>query len=69
MNPMHEHSAEPATDLAEGDRMPIRSKDFRVRAGDRVELDKWPTSVEPICKSKKQYRKLLSEHVAELTAW
>lgn len=48
--------------------MPIRSKDFRVRAGDKVELDKWPTSVEPICASKKQYQKLLSEHVAELSS-
>ena len=68
MNPMHEQSAEPGPDLAEGDRMPIRSKDFRVRAGDKVDLDKWPTSVEPICKSKRQYRKLLSEHVAELSS-
>jgi PPK2 family polyphosphate:nucleotide phosphotransferase len=65
---MHERSAEPATDLAEGGGMPIRSKDFRVRAGDKVELDKWPTSVEPICTSKKQYQKLLSEHVAELSS-
>ncbi len=68
VNPMHEHPTEPATDLDEGDRMPIRLEDFRVQAGDKVELDTWPTSVEPICKSKKQYRKLLTEHVAELSS-
>jgi PPK2 family polyphosphate:nucleotide phosphotransferase len=33
-----------------------------------VELDKWPTSVKPVCKSKKQYRKLLDEHVEELSS-
>ena len=65
---MHEQLAEPAPDLAEGDRMPIRSEDFRVAAGDKVDLDKWPTSVDPVAKSRKQYRKLLTDHVEALSS-
>ena len=48
--------------------MKIRSKDFRVAEGDDVDLKKWPTKVEPIYKSKEQYEKLLSEHVAQLSS-
>src|SRR5487761_1190393 len=48
--------------------MKIKSKDFRVRPGARIKLKQWPTLVKPICKSKKQYQKLLAEHVAELSA-
>jgi hypothetical protein len=40
--------------------MKIDSKDFRVREGDEVSLQKWPTSMEPVHKSKKQYQKLLN---------
>ena len=68
MNPTHEQLAEPAPDLAEGDRMPIRSQDFRVAAGDKVDLDKWPTSVDPVAKSRKQYRKLLTDDVEALSS-
>jgi PPK2 family polyphosphate:nucleotide phosphotransferase len=49
-------------------KMKIKSKDFRVRAGDEVKLNKWPTIIKPICQSKQQYQKLLEEHVAELSA-
>jgi PPK2 family polyphosphate:nucleotide phosphotransferase len=49
-------------------KMKINSKDFRVRSGARVKLGKWPTIVKPICKSKKEYHKLLQEHVELLTA-
>jgi PPK2 family polyphosphate:nucleotide phosphotransferase len=42
--------------------------DFRVREGDQVNLRKWSTNVEPFYKSKKQYHKLLAEHVAQLAA-
>ena len=49
-------------------KMKIKSKDFRVRPGARIKLKEWPTRVKPICKSKKQYQKLLEEHVAELSA-
>jgi PPK2 family polyphosphate:nucleotide phosphotransferase len=48
--------------------MKVRSKDFRVSPGQRVKLSKWPTSVDPICKSTERYRKLLDEQVAELSA-
>ena len=48
--------------------MRINSTDFRVPEGDRVFLCKWPTEVEPVYKSKRQYSKLLGEHVAQLSA-
>jgi PPK2 family polyphosphate:nucleotide phosphotransferase len=47
--------------------MKIDSKDFRVPPGKKVDLGRWPTIVKPICKSKKQYQKLLEEHVHELS--
>ena len=49
-------------------KMKINPKDFRVREGDRVNLKEWPTKVDPVCKSKEQYQKLLEEHVAELSS-
>ena len=42
--------------------MKIHSKDFRVREGDEVGLKK--TSVDPVYKSKDQYKKILEQHVA-----
>jgi PPK2 family polyphosphate:nucleotide phosphotransferase len=48
--------------------MKVRSTDFRVQQGNRVNLDKWPTAVEPIYESKKQYQKLLRDHVAQLSS-
>ncbi len=48
--------------------MKIDVKDFRVREGDKVDLKKWPTKVDPVYKSKEQYQKVLEEHVAELSA-
>jgi len=48
--------------------MKIHSKDFRVREGDSVDLKKWPTKVDPVYKSKKQYKKLLEEHVEQLSS-
>jgi len=47
--------------------MRINSKDFRV-TGKNVQLNEWPTIVKPFCKSKKEYRKLLTEHVEELSS-
>ena len=46
--------------------MEINSRDFRVPEGGRVKLDKWPTEVEPVYKSREHYQQLLSEHVARL---
>ena len=48
--------------------MTINSKDFRVREGDDVILRKWPTLIDPVCKSKEQYAKLLADHVAQLSS-
>jgi PPK2 family polyphosphate:nucleotide phosphotransferase len=48
--------------------MKIDSKDFRVTPGEKVQLSRWPTIVKPFCKSKKRYRELLEEHVAELSS-
>jgi PPK2 family polyphosphate:nucleotide phosphotransferase len=46
--------------------MKISSKDFRVREGDKVNLDKWATAVKPVYDSKEQYEKLMGVHVAQL---
>jgi PPK2 family polyphosphate:nucleotide phosphotransferase len=48
--------------------MKIHTKDFRVAEGDTVNLKKWPTKIEPVYKSKEQYKKLLEDHVARLSA-
>src|SRR6201982_773955 len=48
--------------------MKVSSTDFRVDEGHKVNLDKWPTAVEPIYESKKQYQKLLSDHVTKLSS-
>jgi PPK2 family polyphosphate:nucleotide phosphotransferase len=53
---------------AEGMKMKINSKDFRVRPGEKVKLREWPTIVKPFCKSKKQYQKLLEKHVEKLSS-
>jgi PPK2 family polyphosphate:nucleotide phosphotransferase len=53
---------------AGGMKMKINSKDFRVRPGSKVELKEWPTSVKPFFQSKKQYQKLLKEHVETLSS-
>jgi PPK2 family polyphosphate:nucleotide phosphotransferase len=47
--------------------MKINSKDFRVQAGDKVKLKKWPTLVKPVYQSKEQYQELIGEQVAELS--
>jgi PPK2 family polyphosphate:nucleotide phosphotransferase len=49
-------------------KMKINSKDFRVRPGQKVKLKEWPTKVKPFCRSKKRYKKLLGEHVQELSS-
>ena len=48
--------------------MKLNAEDFRVRAGKKVKLDKWPTVVKPVYASKAQYQQLLAEHVARLSA-
>ncbi len=48
--------------------MKIKSEDFQVQEGEKVNLKKWPTLVEPVYKSKKQYHKLLAEQVDKLSS-
>ena len=52
----------------EGTSMTSDSNDFRVRPGKSVNLNKWPTIIKPICKSKKEYQDLLSQHVEQLSS-
>ncbi|HEY4970286.1 MAG TPA: ADP-polyphosphate phosphotransferase [Steroidobacteraceae bacterium] len=48
--------------------MHIKSSDFRVREGDEVDLEQWPTLVAPVYETTEQYQDLLSKHVKELSA-
>lgn len=47
--------------------MKIKSKDFRVKQGDKVDLAVWSTEVKPAYRSKKAYHKLLDQQVDELS--
>jgi len=49
-------------------KMKINVNDFQVKEGEKVNLKKWPTLVEPVYKSKKKYHKFLEEHVEELSS-
>jgi hypothetical protein len=53
--------------MAERMKMKINSNHFRVRAGEKVELNQWPTRVKPCYKSKEHYKEILAEHIAELS--
>jgi PPK2 family polyphosphate:nucleotide phosphotransferase len=48
--------------------MTINCDDFRVPEGKTIHLDKWPTQVGKVYKSKKQYGEMLADHVAQLDA-
>ena len=48
--------------------MKIASKDFRVFAGEKVKLKKWPTLIEPLYSDKKPYQELLKKQVDELSS-
>jgi PPK2 family polyphosphate:nucleotide phosphotransferase len=48
--------------------MQIKSSDFRVRAGERVDLKKWPTLVDAVYKTDEEYRELLGKHIKALSA-
>ena len=47
--------------------MKISSKNFEVKAGEKVKLKKWPTLIKPCYQSKEQYQELLSEHIRKLS--
>ena len=44
------------------------TKEFRVRPGETVDLKRRPTRVDPVYSSKQEYKQLLDEHVARLSA-
>jgi PPK2 family polyphosphate:nucleotide phosphotransferase len=46
--------------------MSIKPKRFRVRPGRKVDLGKWPTRVEPVYRSKKDYDELLAAQIEDL---
>jgi len=48
--------------------MHIKSADYRVGAGTKVDLKKWPTAVRPAYQTDRQYRDMLSTHVKQLSA-
>jgi PPK2 family polyphosphate:nucleotide phosphotransferase len=48
--------------------MKIKSSDFRVPPGKEVNLRKWPTIVKPVYKTKRDYKRLLQEHVDQLSS-
>jgi PPK2 family polyphosphate:nucleotide phosphotransferase len=48
--------------------MKIKPDDFRLPEGAEVNLRKWPTLIDPIYKSRAQYKKLLERHVEQLSA-
>jgi PPK2 family polyphosphate:nucleotide phosphotransferase len=41
-------------------------KHFRIKPGESVKLERWPTRVAPFYKSKRHYQQLLAQHVHEL---
>lgn len=48
--------------------MKINSQNFCALEGSHIDLEKIPTTVAPVYKSKKDYKKMLEDHVAQLSA-
>jgi PPK2 family polyphosphate:nucleotide phosphotransferase len=48
--------------------MRIKSADFFVGEGSRVDLKKWPTRVHPTYQTNRQYKDILAAHVRDLSA-
>jgi PPK2 family polyphosphate:nucleotide phosphotransferase len=45
----------------------MKSREFRVKEGAEVDLDKWPTRVDPLYASKLEYKEILSAHTKALS--
>jgi PPK2 family polyphosphate:nucleotide phosphotransferase len=45
----------------------IDAAPFRVGEGDKVDLTKWPTLIDPVYRSKDDYHAMLADHVARLS--
>jgi PPK2 family polyphosphate:nucleotide phosphotransferase len=48
--------------------MKVHIEDFRVAEGDDVDLETWPTKIEPLHKSRDKYKEVLQKHVEQLSA-
>ena len=48
--------------------MAIKPNDFRLHEGATVNLRKWPTLIDPLYESSAHYKKLLEQHVEQLSA-
>jgi PPK2 family polyphosphate:nucleotide phosphotransferase len=48
--------------------MGIKSNDFRVREGVKVDLREWPTRIKPVYATQEEYQDLLHKHVKALSA-
>ncbi len=48
--------------------MSIKSSGYRVNERAKIDLKKWPTLVQPVYRTNRRYRDMLSEHVKELSA-
>jgi PPK2 family polyphosphate:nucleotide phosphotransferase len=46
--------------------MKIETKQFRIRAGAKVKLKRWPTRIKPFYKSKAHYHQILADNVEEM---
>jgi PPK2 family polyphosphate:nucleotide phosphotransferase len=45
----------------------MKSHEFQVNEGAEVDLDKWPTRVDPVYTTKRQYKEILSTHTKALS--
>ena len=46
----------------------IHADEFRVHAGRKVDLSKWPTKLKPVYSSREEYKALLADHIGKLRA-
>ena len=46
--------------------MKLRAKDFRVDADGSLDLKNWPTAIDPVYSSKREYAELLEQHIERL---
>src|SRR5271157_3391589 len=49
------------------DKPAVDTSKFRVKEGEKIDLAKWPTLVEPVYSSKEEYQAFLARHVERLS--
>jgi len=45
----------------------LHASDYRVPPGKKIDLNKWPTKVKPVCDSKEECKSRLTDHVVKLS--